>query len=336
MIIRENISLQPFNTFGIDVKARYFIEYASIRELHEVLQSQIIKENSVLHIGGGSNLLFTRDFDGIILHSNCRQISVVSETDNYKYLEVDAGLKWDELVAFCVENNLGGFENLTDIPGETGAAAVQNIGAYGVEVKDVISSVKTIDTVTNEIGEFLVDECNYGYRSSIFKHKFPGRYIITSVVFKLSKFPEFYLEYQHLGNVVKSYGEINLQNIRKAVSYIRSTKLPDPRLQGNAGSFFMNPVIVNAAFELLLKKHPGMPYFRMSDDEVKIPAAWLIEQCGWKGKSLGKVAVHPMHALIIVNTGNASASDVMNLASEIIKSVQQKFGISLQPEVIYV
>ncbi len=336
MNIKENVSLRPYNTFGINATARYFAEYSNVEQLLEIMQSEIFKSHKFLHAGSGSNLLFTRDFDGILLHSAERNISVLSETDRNVIIEASAGVIWDDLVAFCVESDLCGIENLTGIPGETGAAAVQNIGAYGVEIKDVILEVKTIDTQTLLLEVFNVEECEYGYRSSIFKHKHSGRFIITSVIIKLSRNKEFHLAYHQLEEVVKSYGEVNLEHIRKAVSQIRNSKLPDPKVQGNAGSFFMNPVVNNIQFSQLLNLNPRMPYYRISSDEVKIPAAWLIEQCGFKGKTLGKAGVHPQHALVIVNLGNATADEIVCLASEIMNAVQQQFGINLQPEVIYV
>ncbi len=336
MNIQENASLIPFNTFGIHAKAKYLIEYTSAEELIKLLNGELIKSNSFLQVGKGSNLLFTSDYDGIILHSLINFITVISETETEILVEAGAGVKWDDLVKFCVENGWGGIENLTDIPGETGAAAVQNIGAYGVEIKDVIKQVNTIDTFDKSIRKFLVSECEYGYRTSIFKHKFARRFIVTSVVLSLSKKTEFKLEYQHLEEEVKKSGEVNLKSIRNTISKIRSSKLPDPAILGNAGSFFMNPVIDEFKFNELLTQFPQMPNYRISTDKVKIPAGWLIEQCGWKGKSLGNAAVHQDHSLVIINKGNAEASEIVNLGKEIINSVDKKFGITLKPEVIYV
>ncbi len=336
MKILKDVSLLPYNTFGIDVKTHYFIEYSTVDELIYFLDTELFKSYSFLHIGGGSNLLFTADFEGIILHSANKQISIVNENNNEVLIEVSSGVVWDDFVAFCVENNYCGVENLTHIPGETGAAAVQNIGAYGVEVKEVIQTVNTVDTLNLQFRQFNNDECEYGYRSSIFKHKYPGRFIITSVLFKLSKVQNFNLNYNQLGEAVKNIGEVNLQNIRKAVSEIRGSKLPNPKVHGNAGSFFMNPVVDNEKFTQLLNEYKQLPYYRISKNEVKIPAAWLIEQCGWKGKNQGKAAVHPNHALVIINTGNAQAREIVELATKIIKSVQSKFGIVLKPEVIFV
>ncbi len=336
MKILKDISLLPYNTFGIDVKTHYFIEYSTVDELKYLLDTELFKTYSFLHIGGGSNLLFTADFKGIILHSANKQISIVNENNNEVLIEVSSGVVWDDFVAFCVENNYCGVENLTDIPGETGAAAVQNIGAYGVEVKDLIQTVNTVDTLNLQFRLFNNDECEYGYRSSIFKHKYPGRFIITSVLFKLSKIQNFNLNYNQLGEAVKNIGEVNLQNIRKAVSEIRGSKLPNPKVRGNAGSFFMNPVVDNEKFTQLFNEYEQLPYYRINNNDVKIPAAWLIEQCGWKGKHHGNAAVHPNHALVIINTGNAQAREIVKLASEIIKSVQSKFGIVLKPEVIFV
>ncbi len=336
MIIQENVSLLPFNTFGIEANARYFAEYSTLKELFEVLKSDIFKTNKFIHIGSGSNLLYTTDYDGIVLHSVNQKISIISENANDVIVEAAAGVIWNDLVAFCVEKNLCGIENLTDIPGETGAAAVQNIGAYGMELKDVIVKVVAVDTQSQNIKEFNTEECEYGYRTSIFKHKYPGRFIITSVIIQLTKNNNFQLNYQHLEDVVRRYGEVNLQHISKAISHIRSSKLPDPKVQGNAGSFFMNPVLKNNQFAQLYKKYPQLPNYPISSDQIKIPAAWLIEQCGFKGKTLGRAGVHPFHALVIVNLGNATAAEIIYLASEIINAVEEKFGIRLQPEVIYV
>ena len=336
MKILKDISLLPYNTFGIDVKTHYFIEYSTVDDLKYLLDTELFKTYSFLHIGGGSNLLFTADFKGIILHSANKQISIVNENNNEVLIEVSSGVVWDDFVAFCVENNYCGVENLTHIPGETGAAAVQNIGAYGVEVKEVIQTVNTVDTLNLQFRQFNNDECEYGYRSSIFKHKYPGRFIITSVLFKLSKVQNFNLNYNQLGEAVKNIGEVNLQNIRKAVSEIRGSKLPNPKMHGNVGSFFMNPVVDNEKFTQLFNEYEQLPYYRINNNDVKIPAAWLIEQCGWKGKHHGNAAVHPNHALVIINTGNAQAREIVKLASEIIKSVQSKFGIVLKPEVIFV
>lgn len=336
MIIKENISLLSYNTFGIDAKADYFIEYSSVKELQTALQSEIVKSNRMLHIGGGSNLLFMKDFNGVILHSAINFIKKVSEDADVVMLEAGAVVNWDDFVAYTVENGWGGVENLSLIPGEVGASAVQNIGAYGVEVQDVIVEVNAVEIETGEPKTFSVEGCQYGYRESIFKKELKGKYIITSVVFKLQKQPEFKLNYQHLEAEVLKNGDINLQNIRQTIIAVRESKLPDPKIFGNAGSFFMNPVISKAHFNELLAQYPQMPHYFVSETEEKVPAGWLIDQCGWKGKQIGNAGVHDKQALVLVNKGGATGAEIVYLAEQIQASVKSKFGIELRAEVNYI
>ena len=336
MSIQQNLSLKSYNTFGIDVNTRYFAEYSSIGELKEILGSEIINANPWLHIGGGSNLLFLKDFEGIILHSQLKSIEKISETDEIALLRVGAGMVWDDFVAYCVSNNYYGVENLSLIPGEVGASAVQNIGAYGMEVKDVIETVDTIHTETLKERMFTNEECRYGYRKSIFKEELRGKYIITNVTFRLKKQPDYQLDYQHLREAVLQRGEINLANIRSTVISIRESKLPDPSITGNAGSFFMNPVIPKEKYEELQVLYPTMPHYPASETEVKVPAGWLIEQCGWKGRSVGNAGVHSRQALVIINLGGATGPEVAGLAAQIRENVFQRFGIDITPEVNYI
>lgn len=336
MIIKENISLLSYNTFGIDAKANYFIEYSSVEELQTALKSEIVKSNRLLHIGGGSNLLFMKDFNGVILHSAINFIKKVSEDADTVMLEAGAVVNWDDFVAYTVENGWGGVENLSLIPGEVGASAVQNIGAYGVEVQDVITEVNAVEIETGELKIFSVEDCQYGYRESIFKKELKGKYIITSVVFKLQKQPEFKLNYQHLEAEVLKNGDINLQNIRQTIIAVRESKLPDPKIFGNAGSFFMNPVISKAHFNELLAQYPQMPHYFVSETEEKVPAGWLIDQCGWKGKQIGNAGVHDKQALVLVNKGGATGAEIVHLAEQIQASVKSKFGIELRAEVNYI
>ncbi|MFA6581375.1 MAG: UDP-N-acetylmuramate dehydrogenase [Paludibacter sp.] len=336
MKISPIFSLKAFNTFGIDAKTDYFIEYDSVEDLQELLKLDLVKSNRMLVIGGGSNLLFLNDFKGVVIHSAINSIKPVSEDTKHIYLEAGSGIVWDELVAYVVEHGWGGVENLSLIPGEVGAAAVQNIGAYGVEVKDVILSVSTLEIETGLVRIFPIDECRYGYRDSIFKSELKGKYIITSVLFRFERQPVYNLSYQHLEEEVLKNGEIDLPIIRKTIIAIRESKLPDPKITGNAGSFFMNPVISKARFNLLLDKFPSIPHYFVSDTEEKVPAGWLIEQCGWKGKQLGNAAVHDKQALVLVNTGNATGAEIVYLASQIQISVKEKFGIDLKPEVNYI
>ena len=272
MIIKQNISLLSYNTFGIDVKAEYFIEYNSIADLQDTLQSEIIKLNRLLPIGGGSNLLFLNDFKGVILHSAIKSIVKLNEDDNSVFLEVGSGVVWDDFVAYCVNNGWGGIENLSLIPGEVGASAVQNIGAYGVEVQDVIEKVNSVEISTSKSRTFSLNDCKYGYRESIFKTELKGKYIITSVVFKLDKNPTFKLNYLHLEEEVLKRGDVNLSRIRETIISVRESKLPDTKVLGNAGSFFMNPVITKEKFNELLSEYPDLPHYYVSETEEKLPA----------------------------------------------------------------
>ena len=336
MKITPNASLLPFNTFGIDAKADYVIEYDSVDELQGILKSEPVKSNRMLHVGSGSNLLFLSDFKGVVLHSLIKSIIKVNETAGSVLLEVGSGVVWDDFVAYCVENGLGGIENLSLIPGEVGASAVQNIGAYGVEVQDVIQQVKTVETATGTEREFSKAECSYGYRESVFKSSLKGKFIVTSVVFELQKQPKFKLNYQHLEDEVLKTGEVNLKNIRQTIIAIRESKLPDQKIAGNAGSFFMNPVVQKEKFLALKSEFPQMPHYYVSETEEKIPAGWLIDQCGWKGKNIGKACVHDKQALVLVNCGGATGAEIVYLAEQIQHTVKERFGIELQPEVNYI
>lgn len=326
----------PYNTFGIDVKADFFIEYESASDLQDVLKSEIVRNNRTLHIGGGSNLLFMHDFKGVILHSAIHSIQKIREDTDSVYLEVGSSVNWDDFVGYCVENGWGGVENLSLIPGEVGASAVQNIGAYGVEVKEVIVEVNTVEIETAGFKAFMNEDCRYGYRDSIFKNELKGKYIITSVLFRLNKNPEFRLKYQHLEDEVIKSGALNLSNIRKTIIHIRESKLPDPKITGNAGSFFMNPVIPKEQFLALQVLYPQIPHYFDSETSEKIPAAWLIDQCGWKGKHIGNAGVHEKQALVLVNLGGATGAEIVYLAEQIQHSVKVKFGIELKPEVNYI
>jgi len=334
--IKSNFSLLAFNTFGLDVQASYFVEYNSVADLQTVLQSDIVKSNQMLHIGGGSNLLFMSDYKGVVLHSCIQTIKKVNETDAAVLLEVGAGVEWDNFVAYCVLHGWGGAENLSLIPGEVGASAVQNIGAYGVEVQDLIVEVKAVDVHSGELTVFQVDTCKYGYRDSIFKNELKGKYIITSVVFKLDKTPVYKLNYQHLEEEVLKCGMVNLQNIRQTIIAIRESKLPNPKVLGNAGSFFMNPVIPKMQFISLQNMYPNIPHYYVSEFDEKLPAAWLIDQCGWKGKQIGNAGVHNIQALVLVNNGGATGAEIASLAKQIQTSVKDKFGIELQAEVNFI
>lgn len=336
MIIKEKASLLSYNTFGIDAIADYIIQYESVEDLRAVLNLELLKQHTVLHVGGGSNLLFLGDFKGVILHSSICYERVLDQSDSSVFVEVGAGVVWDDFVKYCVEQGWGGVENLSLIPGEVGASAVQNIGAYGVEVCELIREVKTLEVATGLERVFTNEECQYGYRSSIFKGLLKGQYIVTSVVFELHTEPQFRLTYQHLESEVKSRGEVTLSNVRETIISVRESKLPDPKIYGNAGSFFMNPVVPRSIFEALLSQYPSIPHYYVSETEEKIPAGWLIDQCGWKGRQLGRAGVHDKQALVLVNKGNATGLEIVNLAEAVQESVKEKFGILLHPEVNYI
>lgn len=336
MKIFRDYSLLPHNTFGMDVKASVFIEYASVEELKEVL-SLYVKDNQWLHIGKGSNLLFTGDFSGIILHSAIKGYEVIHEDTNEVVVRVGAGEVWDDFVAMTVENEWYGAENLSLIPGEVGASAVQNIGAYGVEAKDLIVGVEAIEVSTGKESIFKNEECGYAYRESVFKSLLKYQYLVTHVSYRLKKTPCYHLDYGNIGlELEKQKVRLTLANVRQAIISIREAKLPDPKLQGNAGSFFMNPVISRKHFEALLVDYPLMPHYEVDAESIKIPAAWMIDQCGWKGKRLGRAGVHDKQALVLVNLGGAVGAEVIALSEAIQKSVYEKFGINILPEVNFI
>ena len=336
MIVNTNASLLPYNTFGIAAKADYIIEYDSVADLQKVLQAEYVKSNRILPLGSGSNLLFLNDFKGVVLHSVIRTIATIKEDEDSVYLEVGSGVVWDDFVSYCVENELGGVENLSNIPGETGASAVQNIGAYGVEVKDVIEQVNTVEARSTIERTFSNSECEYDYRESIFKKGLKAKYIVTSVVFKLAKKPTFKLNYSKLEEEVLKNGAVNLQTVRNTIIAIRQSKLPDTTNLGNAGSFFMNPVVSKQHFHELEAHYPQIPHYFVSETEEKVPAGWLIEQCGWKGKNIANAGVHDKQALVLVNRGGATGAEIVFLAEQIQLSVKDKFGIGLHPEVNYI
>ena len=327
----ENCSLKPFHTFGMDVRARKVVEYHTVDELRKVLGEY--RGQPMLPVGQGSNLLFTRDYDGIVLVSRMARARALGETKEDVLIEADGGLILDELIAQLCDMNLCGLENLSGIPGTVGASAVQNVGAYGVEAKDVIRSVRAIEIATGEERVFTPEECRFGYRDSVFKNELRGQYIIIAVTYRLTHDGPFSLDYGNLASAIK--GEPTVQKIREAVLAIRAEKLPDVHRLGSAGSFFKNPVVTPAKFEELHKSYPKMPYFPQ-EDGVKIPAAWLIDTLGWKGKNQGGAQVYEKQPLVLVNTGTAVPEDVMRLAAAITESVKDQFDIEIYPEVNYI
>ena len=317
----------------MDVRADSLIDWASTDELKNVLHDI---EKPVLMIGGGSNLLFMGDFRGTVLHSTITSIEVIGSDSDHVHVRVGAGVIWDDFVAWCSINGYWGVENLSAIPGEVGASAVQNIGAYGVEAKDVIDTVQTICLADGSERDFTNAQCRYAYRQSIFKNELKGQYAVTYVIFTLSKVAQPKLGYGAIAQEVERLGGPTLENIRKAVIAIRESKLPDPKLLGNAGSFFMNPVISEREFNIIRSNYPDVPSYPAPDGMVKVPAGWLIEKTGWKGRSLGPAAVYEKQALVLVNKGGATGADIKRLADTIIEDVKQKFGITLTTEVNYI
>lgn len=336
MKIEQNYSLEKHNTFHLPVKTRWFMEYETEEELERILRDEYFQESFSLHIGGGSNLLFLNDFNGIIVHSRIKGISVVKETDEEVVLRVGAAEKWDDLVAYAVGKGYGGIENLSLIPGEAGAAAIQNIGAYGVEIKDVIEAVETYNQLSFEKRIFTNAECQYGYRYSYFKNEHNDPHIVTYIQLRLSKQAHvFHLDYGNLKAELKDR-PITLPAIREAVVAIRRKKLPDPEELGNAGSFFMNPMVSENHFEALKKQYPAMPFYPAAEGKVKVPAGWLIEQCGFKGQRHGAVGIYEKQALVLVNLGGATGDEIALVAESIRTAVRDRFGIELMPEVKYV
>lgn len=332
MNIEENISLKNYNTFGIDVTAKRFISIDSVYQLQELLKV----EKDIFLISGGSNMLLTKDIEKLVVHIDIKGVSIDHENENEVFLTVNAGENWHEFVLWCVDNNYGGLENLSLIPGNVGTCPIQNIGAYGVEVKDTITKVETLHIETGKLVQFSNEECKFGYRNSIFKNEVKGNYIITSVSFKLTKQNHnFNTSYGAIETelTLKNIAKPNLKNISDAVIAIRKSKLPDPKEIGNSGSFFKNPVITKAHFLTLQKTYPEIPSYIVSENQVKVPAGWLIEKAGFKGKRFGDFGVHKKQALVLVNYNNATGKDIYNLAETIQKEIKSKFEIKLEIEV---
>jgi len=333
--IQKDFSLLHYNTFGIDARCDFFIEILSVDDLKAIINDEKFRLMLKLILGGGSNLLFTQNFHGLVIKNSIKGITRVKEDDNYVWLKCNAGEVWHDIVLFAIQNNLAGIENLSLIPGQVGAAPMQNIGAYGVELESVFDSLEALNMETGETIIFVKDECHFGYRESVFKKEAKGKYCITSVTLRLNKKPALNISYGAIKDTLK---EMNIEqpaikDVSEAVIKIRTSKLPDPKVLGNAGSFFKNPEIPKQQFEKLKSTYPDMPNFPAANNQVKIPAAWLIEQCGWKGKRIGNTGSHAQQALVLVNYGNAKGNEVKNLALEIQQSVKEKFGIELTPEV---
>ena len=327
--------LTPHNTFGIMARCKRFVAFDTMEEVQNTLPKLVACHEPLLVLGGGSNLLLTADFDGTVVHSHIMGMERNEDGTEHVLLRCGSGLVWDEVVAQCLEKGLHGAENLSLIPGEVGATAVQNIGAYGAEVKDLITKVEAVEMETGRIVSFSNAQCEYAYRQSRFKRDWKDRYFITHVTYRLSRTFAPHLDY---GNIKAALAEKGIDNptpaeLRQAIIDIRNAKLPDPKVEGNAGSFFMNPIVNWSKFEALQALYPDMPHYIVDAERVKIPAGWMIEQCGWKGKALGKAGVHPKQALVLVNKGGATGDDVLALCHRIQGDVQAKFGIDIYPEV---
>ena len=335
--IQKNKSLKAYNTFGIEATAPYFCEVSTIEELQEVLQLELFRNMPILVLGGGSNLLFTQDPEGLVMLNRIGGISVVNEDEDHVWVKVGGGQNWHDFVIYSIAQGWGGLENLSLIPGTVGAAPMQNIGAYGVEIKDTFSHLEAVERSTGQVRVFNNPECEFGYRSSIFKTHAKDKYIIASVSFKLNKKHTFNTSYGDIQKTLAEVGEdISLQAISNAVIRIRQSKLPDPKQIGNAGSFFKNPVINKELFEELQQQYPTMPHYPQTDGYVKVPAGWLIEQSGWKGHRRGNLGVHEKQALVLVNYGGASGADLKQLSEDIRASVEEKFRIPLETEVNFI
>jgi len=333
MHILHDISLKPYNTFGIDVTAKHFVSVSNISELNEVLSLKEFPDKLIL--GGGSNMLLTKDQNKLVIHINLKGINIISQDDAFVMVKANAGENWHEFVLWCMKNNFGGIENLSLIPGNVGTAPIQNIGAYGVELKDTFVSCETLSLSNLAMQTFLKSECHFGYRDSIFKQQ-KDQFIITSVTFKLTKCHHpLNMKYGTISSELDLMGIDNptIQDISKAVISIRESKLPNPKIIGNSGSFFKNPVISKSEFEKLLQNFPDVPSYSVSDNEVKVPAGWLIEKAGFKGKRFGAYGVHKNQALVLVNYGGAKGSDILKLSKLIQKTVFRLFNISIEAEV---
>lgn len=333
MIIHNNFSLKHYNTFGIDACAKYFATFNTVSQLEECLGSGQLSTHLIL--GGGSNILFTKNFDGLVLKNEITGIELVKEDADHIYLKAGAGENWHRFVQYCIQKNLAGVENLSLIPGNVGASPMQNIGAYGVEIKDVFHSLEAWHIKDKKTVAFNLADCEFGYRESVFKGKYKNQFVITSVTYRLNKKPSYNISYGAIEQELSAMGvkELSIASISAAVIRIRSSKLPDPAQTGNAGSFFKNPEIDNEQFLKIKELYPGMVGYDLYNGKTKLAAGWLIEQCGWKGYRKGDAGCHNKQALVLVNYGNAKGEEIYNLSAEIISSVKEKFGVELQREV---
>lgn len=332
-MIQKHVNLKPYNTFGIEVFAAGFARFSSTFELKKILEENTFSQ--LLILGGGSNLLLTKDFDGLVLKNEIQGFKILEETVENVIIEAGAGENWHEFVLNCIEKGYAGVENLSLIPGSVGASPMQNIGAYGVEIKDIFHHLKAYHIATGEMHTFDKEACQFGYRESVFKTSFKGQYVICSVAFELSKSPEINTSYGAIETELKENNiiEPTICDVSNAVISIRQSKLPDPKVIGNAGSFFKNPVVDESIVQEIQKNYPDVPNYLASDGKRKLAAGWLIEQAGWKGKTFDTFGVHKLQALVLVNYGGSTGNQIYSLSSEIIKSIEEKFGVTLEREV---
>jgi UDP-N-acetylmuramate dehydrogenase len=333
--VAENFNLQSLNTFGIQARARYYTQVTGLNELRAALAFAKSKDKGFHILGGGSNMVFMQDYNGLIIHNKIHGVRIIYEDEKKIHIKAGAGVVWHDLVLHCIDKGWGGIENLSLIPGYVGAAPIQNIGAYGVEIKDVLLEVEYYHVESDSVETVENKACRFGYRDSIFKQELKHKTVILNVTIKLSKQPELNISYGAIDATLKEMGISNPtpKDVSNAVIKIRKAKLPDPVKTGNAGSFFKNPVVSKAVFENLYDKNPKMPYYNIGEDAFKIPAAWLIDTCGWKGKSEGNAGVHQNQPLVLINLGNVTGKEVYDLSEKIRQSVYQQFGINLQREV---
>ena len=344
-MIEKNISVKAYNSFGINAYANWFTTFNSVEELCKLLEpDKQIKnnnQNSILILGGGSNLLFISNFNGIILKNEIKGIHIVKEDAHHVYVQAGAGENWHQFVLYCIDHNLAGVENLSLIPGNVGASPMQNIGAYGVEIKDVFYSLEAYHIKDKKLVNFTLNDCEFGYRESVFKRKFKDQFVITNVTYRLNRVPKFNTSYGAIEQELEKMGvkKLSIKAISQAVINIRSSKLPDPVVIGNAGSFFKNPEIGSSKFAILSSQFPKIVGYPLANGNVKLAAGWLIEQCGptnrtsWKGFRKGDAGCHEKQALVLVNYGNATGSEIYNLSEDILQSVKAKFGVELEREV---
>ncbi|MEO7802417.1 MAG: UDP-N-acetylmuramate dehydrogenase [Ginsengibacter sp.] len=335
MTIHENYFLKPLHTFHIGVYAKYFASFNAVDDLTEIIETHLNKTSQRLTLGGGSNILFTKDFDGLVLKNNFSGIEQVNEDDKYVYLKVGAGENWHRFVMYCVDNGLGGVENLSLIPGNTGASPMQNIGAYGVEIKDVFHQLEAFNIAEKSVIKFDENDCEFSYRQSVFKTKLQAQYVILSVTFRLNKNPGYNTSYGAIEQELQNMGieTPSIKAVSDAVINIRTKKLPDPNLIGNAGSFFKNPEITEIEFKKLKDQFPDIVGYKVFGNNIKLAAGWLIEQCGWKGYRKGDAGCYDKQALVLVNYANAGGAEIYNLSEDIKQSVKQKFNVDLEREV---